>query len=113
MEKQEDGAKKYGYKVTEDSPFFIRRTREPLLPGGVTHGFKKIVTKLGSDDVRFYDLRYTHAIVMLLQGFIPGWCRKDLGHSKMSTTMDVYSHIVPDVQKDAVKRFAMALEVGV
>jgi len=33
-------------------------------------------------------------------------------HSKMSTTMDIYSHVVPSMQKEAVKRFAMALEVG-
>ena len=111
-EKQKMNGLFYGYKVTENSPVFIRTTGEPLLPTTVTHGFKKIVRKLGLDDVRFHDLRHTHATVMLLQGVHPKVVQERLGHSKMSTTMDIYSHVVPSMQKDAVKRFAMALEVG-
>ena len=42
----------------------------------------------------------------------PRKVQERLGHSKMSTTMDLYSHVMPSMQKDAVKRFAMALEVG-
>ena len=103
----------HGYKVTENSPVFIRTTGEPLLPTTVTLGFKKIVRKLGLDDVRFHDLRHTHATIMLLQGVHPKVVQERLGHSKMSTTMDIYSHVVPSMQKEAVKRFAMALEVGV
>ncbi len=30
----------------------------------------------------------------------------------MSTTMDLYSHVMPSMQKDAVQRFDMDLEVG-
>ena len=111
-EKQKMDAIFYGYKVTEDSPVFIRRTGEPLLPTTVTLGFKKIVRKLGLDDVRFHDLRHTHATVMLLQGVHPKVVQERLGHSKMSTTMDIYSHVVPSMQKEAVKRFAMALETS-
>jgi integrase len=104
----------YEYKVTENSPVFIRRTGEPLLPTTVTHGFKKIVKKLGLDNVRFHDLRHTHATVMLLQGVHPKVVQERLGHSKMSTTMDLYSHVMPSMQKDAVKKFELALltEVG-
>ena len=65
--KQKIDALLYGYEVTEDSPVFIRTKGEPLLPYAVTHGFKGIVKKLGLDDVRFHDLRHTHATVMLLQ----------------------------------------------
>ena len=83
-----------------------------MLPYAVTHGFKGIVRKLGLDDVRFHDLRHTHATVMLLQGVHPKVVQERLGHSKMSTTMDIYSHVVPSMQKEAVKRFAMALETS-
>ena len=67
---------------------------------------------LGIDDVWFHDRRHTHATVMLLQGVHPKVVQERLGHSKMSTTMDIYSHVVPSMQKDAVKRFAMALETS-
>jgi integrase len=81
-----------------------------LLPNSVTHDFKKIVKQLGLDDVRFHDLRHTHATVMLLQGVHPKVVQERLGHSKMSTTMDLYSHVMPSMQKDAVKKFDLALE---
>jgi len=111
-ELQSGNALVYGYKVTENSPVFIRTTGEPLLPYTVTHGFKKIVRKPGLDGVRFHDLRHTHATVMLIQGVHPKVVQERLGHSKMSTTMDLYSHVMPSMQKDAVQRFDMALEVG-
>ena len=95
----------YGYKVTEDSPVFIRTTGEPLLPITVTLGFKKIVRKLGLDNVRFHDMRHTHATIMLLQGVHPKVVQERLGHSKMGTTMDLYSHVMPSMQKEAVERF--------
>ena len=109
-EKQKMNGLFYGYKVTENSPVFIRTTGEPLLPTTVTHGFKKIVRKLGLDSVRFHDLRHTHATVMLLQGVHPKVVQERLGHAKISTTMDLYSHVMPSMQKDAVKRFEIALE---
>jgi len=103
----------YNYKVTKESPVFIRRTGEPLLPETVTHAFKKLVTSIGIADVWFHDLRHTHATVMLLQGVHPKVVQERLGHSKMSTTMDLYSHVMPSMQKDAVERFEMALETRV
>jgi integrase len=111
-ELQKGDALVYGYKVTEDSPVFIRRTGEPLLPTTVTHLFKKIVRALGVGDVRFHDLRHTHATVMLLQGVHPKVVQERLGHAKMSTTMDLYSHVMPSMQKDAVERFDVALKEG-
>ena len=38
--------------------------------------------------------------------------QKRLGHAKISTTMDLYSHVMPSMQKDTFKRFSMVLEVG-
>ena len=115
-ELQKEQAKQYAYKVTGESPVFIRTTNNgkpvpgvPLLPNSVTHDFKKIVKQLGLDDVRFHDLRHTHATVMLLQGVHPKVVQERLGHSKMSTTMDLYSHVMPSMQKDAVKKFDLAL----
>ena len=113
LELQKGDALVYGYKATENSPVFIRRTGEPLLPETVTHAFKKLVTSIGIDDVWFHDLRHTHATVMLLQGIHPKVVQERLGHSKISTTLDLYSHVMPSIQKDAVLRFAKALGAGV
>ena len=109
-EEQKMDAIFYGYNVTENSPVVIRTTGEPLLPTTVTSEFKKIARTLGLDDVRFHDLRHTHATIMLLQGVHPKVVQERLGHSKMSTTMDLYSHVMPNMQKEAVVKFEAALE---
>ena len=103
----------HGFKVTRESPVFIRTTGEPLLPDTVSHAFKKLVTSIGLADVWFHDLRHTHATVMLLQGVHPKAVQERLGHAKISTTLDLYSHVMPSIQKDAVLRFAKALGAGV
>ena len=46
---------------------------------------------------------------MLLQGVHPKVVQERLGHAKMSTTMDLYSHVMPSMQKDAVQKFDKAL----
>lgn len=100
-QQQEGDAGLLGYEVTDNNPVFIRRTGEPLLPDTVTHGFKKIVRKLGLGDVRFHDLRHTHATVLAKQGVHPKVVQERLGHSRLSTTMDIYSHVMPSMQKEA------------
>ena len=111
-EKQKMDAIFYGYKVTENSPVFIRTTGEPLLPDSTTHAFKKLVMSIGIDDVWFHDLRHTHATVMLIQGVHPKVVQERLGHAKISTTLDLYSHVMPSMQRDAVERFEAALETS-
>jgi integrase len=47
---------------------------------------------------------------MLLQEVHPKIVQERLGHSKMGATIDLYSHVRPSMQKDAVAHFEMALE---
>lgn len=107
--KQRVDAKTYGYEVTENSPVFIRTTGETLVPDSVTHAFKKMVKSIDINDVWFHDLRHTHATVMLIQGVHPKVVQERLGHEKISTTLDLYSHVIKSMQTDAVLKFDEAV----
>ena len=109
-EKQVANGLLHGYQVTGDSPVMIRTTGKRLLPRSTSGGFKKIVTKLGLDAVRFHDLRHSHATMMLIQGVHPKVVQERLGHAKISTTMDIYSHVMPSLQKDAAQKFELGLK---
>lgn len=51
--------------------------------------------------VRVQDLRHTHATLMIAQNEpMKVNCRK-LVHSKISTTMATYGHLLPNMQHDA------------
>ncbi|WP_403023155.1 tyrosine-type recombinase/integrase [Salinibacterium sp. GXW1014] len=54
-------------------------------------------------------LRHTHATLLLELGVHPKVVQERLGHSNISTTMNIYSHVTPTMQRDAVARLAQML----
>jgi integrase len=56
--------------------------------------------------IRLHDLRHTHATLMLQAGVHPKIVSERLGHAKVSITMDVYSHAVPSMQREAAGAMA-------
>lgn len=54
-------------------------------------------------DIRFHDLRHTHASLLLLSNTHPKIVAERLGHSSIQITMDLYSHLFPNMQEDVAK----------
>ena len=54
-------------------------------------------------------LRHTHATLLLELGEHPKVVQERLGHSTITTTMNIYSHVTPTMQKAAADRFAAHL----
>ena len=50
-------------------------------------------------DLRFHDLRHSHATQMLSNNVHPKIASERLGHSKVSITLDLYSHVIPGMQE--------------
>jgi integrase len=46
---------------------------------------------------RFHDLRHTCATLLLRQGVNPKFVQELLGHGDVSLTLNVYSHVLPDM----------------
>lgn len=51
-------------------------------------------------------LRHTHATVLLELGEHPKVVQERLGHSTITTTMNIYSHVTPTMQRTAIDRLA-------
>jgi integrase len=62
------------------------------------------------DRPRIHDMRHTHASLMLGSGMSPFELSRRLGHESISTTIDRYSHLVPDAQFRAAEMAERALE---
>ncbi len=68
-------------------------------------GLKKALIKLRiNKHVRFHDLRHTHATLLLEQNVEAKIVQERLGHSNISTTMDIYSHVTRNTQNRAVEK---------
>jgi hypothetical protein len=60
--------------------------------------------RAGLDGVRFHDLRHTAASLLLSAGVHPKVVQARLGHSTVALTLDVYSHVLGSLQRDAADR---------
>jgi integrase len=65
--------------------------------------FKPLLKKAGLPDIRFHDLRHTFATLTLAKGANVKTVSKMLGHSTIRVTLDVYAHVMPGMQSDALK----------
>ena len=81
----------------------------PLDPGTVSHISKKIVKRAGLES-RFHDNRHAFATLMMSFGVNPKVVSEMLGHSTIATTMDIYSHVPLDLQRDAVRALQEGLK---
>jgi integrase len=58
---------------------------------------------------RLYDLRHTHATMLLKANVNPKVVSERLGHASVSLTLDTYSHVLPTIQESAVEALGAAL----
>ncbi len=73
-----------------------------LNPPNLTRAFKKILEKAKlRTSIRLYDLRHTTATLLLQAGINPKVVSERLGHATIVLTLDVYSHVLPNMQQDA------------
>jgi integrase len=70
---------------------------------------KPLLKKAGLRPVRFHDLRHTCATLLLLKNVNPKIVSELLGHASVSITLDVYSHLMPDMQEKAARALEEAL----
>ena len=87
---------------------FCNPDGSPLDPDHVSKKFKKIATEAGVGNLRFHDLRHTHATLMLSENVNLKVTSERLGHSSIPITGDLYSHVQPTVQEEAAQRFGDA-----
>jgi integrase len=66
--------------------------------------FFRCLEKAKLPRMRFHDLRHTFASLLLQAGEPIPYVKEQLGHSSIKTTVDVYGHLAPGVNRQAVNR---------
>lgn len=75
----------------------------PIEPTNLYRHFKNVAKKAGLPDaIRFHDLRHSCASFLIAQGIHPRVVMEILGHSEIGTTMNIYGHVLPEVQAAAL-----------
>ncbi len=68
------------------------------------HEMENGCKKAGVKRIRVHDLRHSHASLLVEMGFSPLLIAERLGHEKVQTTMETYSHLYPNKQVEAARQ---------
>ncbi len=89
----------------DEGLIFTTQTGKPLFPRSLTFEFNKATKIAGCPEIRFHDLRHTHATICLEAGMSLKEVQERLGHSSIKTTGDVYAHVTENMKKKSVDLF--------
>lgn len=90
---------------------FVTETGLPLDIQHVTRQHFHKVLKVAAIEkkIRLYDLRHTAATLMGYAGFSLKEISEQLGHSTIRLTADTYSHVLPDMKQEGVRKMEQLL----
>jgi integrase len=89
---------------------FTSHSGAPIGPSNLRQrSFLPLLHRAGLPQIRFHDLRHTAATLLLGQGTPPRYVQDMLGHSTVSITLDLYSHVLPSMGDQTARAMEKAL----
>ena len=92
----------------EDDRIFTAENGKPLFPDSITNWFHAFVQRSGLPEISVHSLRHTYASLMIAD-HTPLVVAHSLGHAQVSTTSNIYAHVIADAEAQAAEimdRFA-------
>lgn len=103
--RQSDKKKFMGSEYHDNNLVICEEDGKPYDPDYITHNFSRkmniISKKFNIPKIRLHDMRHTHATLLLKAGANIVAVSSRLGHEKVSTTLNLYSHLLPSMQQEA------------
>ena len=97
--------------LTLDDYLFATVEGRPYRPASLSGEFWRTAKRLGLK-ARFHDLRHLHASLLLSLNVHPKVVQARLGHSTIAVTLDLYSHLMPGMGRQAADALEGALDGG-
>lgn len=101
-----------GVGLSDDDLMIAHADGSVVQPIYVSQQWARSIAKTPLARLRFHDLRHAHATHLLANGVHPKVASERLGHSKVGITLDLYSHVIPGMQEDAVATVDAALKTA-
>ena len=92
------------YDLQEDDRLF------PITKYYLEHEMQRGIKESGVKRIRVHDLRHSHASLLVELGFQPLAIAERLGHEKIETTLNTYSHLYPNKQAELADRLELENE---
>jgi integrase len=109
---QQENREFFGSGYIENDFVCKRENGEAFIPNYITTRFLKIVRNHGLPEIRFHDLRHSAASLLLANGFSLKEIQEYLGHGDISTTANIYSHLLFQSKQNMADRMGGLLRAG-
>lgn len=98
--KQKEDKLKLGEYYKDSDFIFTTETGNLINPATFSRDFGDFIKKNNFKHIRLHDLRHTNATLMLKSNIPAKIASERLGHSNTSTTLDLYSHVLKDMERE-------------
>jgi len=105
-ERQRFEARRAGSMWVDEGLVFTNEFGHHLGITVLTKRLDAILRAAGLPDIRFHDLRHSAATDWLRGGMHPKVASERLGHASVGITLDLYSHVTPTMQREAVEEIS-------
>jgi integrase len=103
-DRQRDERQAAGERWQDSNLVFTTDRGRPLDGTVVSHTFHRVLDRACLPQRRFHDLRHSCATLLLVQGVSPRVVMDVLGHSQIALTMNTYTHVLPELRREAADR---------
>ncbi|HGU6173228.1 TPA: tyrosine-type recombinase/integrase [Escherichia coli] len=93
----------------KDKPVFCSQNGTYINPRNLNRKYYELCKKAEIEDVNLHALRHTFATMLLEAGVNLKVVQELLGHTRISTTADIYSHVAPEIKRNAVQKIEKIL----
>jgi integrase len=101
---------KLGIRVDDSSHVVTQADGSTIQPRSLTHAVSAFLKEW---KITLHGLRHSHASHMLAAKVHPKIVQERLGHSGISITLDIYSHLLPNMQEEAAAAVDEALRLAI
>lgn len=107
-------------KPTKDRPdkpqaksewVFCTRDGKPVTPSNMSRAWRDLLKDAEIEGIRFHDLRHTHATLLVANGTNIKTVSSRIGHTDVRVTLDLYSHALPEQDREAAEKMGSWLVV--
>ncbi|EOS8268468.1 site-specific integrase [Bacillus cereus] len=95
----ESEKQQFGAEYNDHDLVVCTQNGKPIIPRNFRQFFKETTKRVGLPRIRVHDLRHTHATMLIEQNVNVKLISSRLGHSSIKTTLDIYSHVLPSMDK--------------
>jgi integrase len=93
-----------GTRWVDNDLVFPNKRGAFMVPTTLSNHFFKLLEEVGLPHIRFHDLRHSAATLLLSMGVPMKVVQEILGHSNFNVTANLYSHVLPTMQQEAMSK---------